>query len=163
MKPINMKKWEIDALLDGRKTTARRLIRPQPDSAPSQMDKKPYLPGDILWVRENIKMPKKDARIFLQVTAVHGEHLQDIDSEGVLREGVQSKKPEWLKVDFADLWNGALKPADLDIFEWWKNPWVWVIEFEQIGQKMTIEQIIIERKRHEVYGKSTGQRPEISG
>lgn len=33
---------------------------------------------------------------------------------------------------FSHLWDSTIKPADLDMYGWEANPWVWVIEFEQI-------------------------------
>lgn len=44
-------------------------------------------------------------------------------------------KPEWLRVEFADLWNSTIKDGDLAIYGWEADPWVWVIEFERISKE----------------------------
>lgn len=30
------------------------------------------------------------------------------------------------------LWNSTIKPADLPLYGWEANPWVWIYEFERI-------------------------------
>lgn len=129
----------------------------------------PYKPGDILYVREtwckgsldygkeqyyyradnptfhcrwnpSIHMPKAAARIWLRVTDVKVERLQDITGEGVLAEGVsnQSSNPSmgrrWenqQRMEFEKVWNSTIKKKDLDRYGWEANPWVWVIGFER--------------------------------
>lgn len=114
----------------------------------------PYQPGDILWVREtwaempygfvyrvdgeepegwdqddrwrpSIHMPKKAARLFLRVTGVRVERLQEIDDAGVVAEGLE------IGCYFDELWNRTIKKRDLPAYGWDANPWVWVIEFER--------------------------------
>lgn len=113
-----------------------------------------YRPGDILWVREtwaempygivyradgeepegwdqddrwrpSIHMPKKAARLFLRVTGVRVERLQEIDDAGVVAEGLE------IGCYFDELWNRTIKKRDLPAYGWDVNPWVWVIEFER--------------------------------
>ncbi len=79
---------------------------------------------NIPW-KPSIHMPKKAARIFLKVTDIRPERLQDIDDNGVVAEGLQIGDP------FDDLWNSIIKKADQDRYGWDANPWVWVIEFER--------------------------------
>lgn len=71
----------------------------------------------------SIHMPKKVARIFLKVTDVRVERLQDMGCEDYEKEGLEG--------DFKELWNSTLKKSDIDIYGWDANPWVWVIEFER--------------------------------
>ncbi len=89
----------------------------------------------------SIHMPKEAARIFLRVTNVRVERLQDINGYGVLAEGVDNGKSNptmgrrWenmQRMAFSDVWDRTIKEADLDKYGWESNPWVWVIEFERI-------------------------------
>lgn len=75
--------------------------------------------------RPSIHMPKAAARIWLKVTEVRVERLQDIDDDGVVSEGLQIGDP------FEELWDSTIKKKDLDRYGWNANPWVWVIEFER--------------------------------
>jgi hypothetical protein len=43
---------------------------------------------------------------------------------------------------FISLWNSTIKPADLDIYGWNANPWVWVYEFEKINPELIEERDI---------------------
>lgn len=123
----------------------------------------PICPGDILYVREtwckgylmnakeryyykaddndflctwhpSIHMPKEAARIWLKVTDVRVERLQDMWASDVSKEGIRFNKPtaadEMLKA-FAKLWDSTIKKSDLDRYGWNASPWVWVIEFER--------------------------------
>ena len=40
-----------------------------------------------------------------------------------------------VRYDFSRLWDSTIKPADLPVYGWEGNPWVWVIEFEQISKE----------------------------
>ena len=101
----------------------------------------------IKW-HPSIHMPKEAARIFLKVTDVHAERLQEITAEGALDEGTKVEFPEpktsyislaYTKMrlepaarrSFANLWNSTIKPADLPVCGWQADPWVWVIRFER--------------------------------
>ena len=209
-KPILFNDDMVKAILEGRKTQTRRIVKPKGRLAeegyivvdegksrqfmPGYLSfcvsdwistryldiKKPANAGDILWVREtwctpyvpdkyayradygdhdvipnpvdnvelsanmfrwhpSIHMPKQAARIFLRVTDVHVERLQDITAAGIRAEGLSTlcafvgdmeiALPEW-----RNLWNSTVKPADLEIYGWEANPWVWVIDFEQCNR-----------------------------
>lgn len=212
--PILFNTDMVRAILDGRKTVTRRVIKPQPE--PEQIYKIGYCTdgdrsdigkfgfgthecggkilyvkppcnhGDILYVREafcpnyfdeglagyrgdglrgnrtaykadyhketigdvvpepkwksSIRMPKEVARIWLKVTDIRVERLQDITGDGVLSEGVHNgksnptMKSRWenmQKMAFTDLWNSTIKKIAIDRYGWKANPWVWVIEFER--------------------------------
>lgn len=77
----------------------------------------------------SIHMPKEAARLFLRVTDVRIERLQDIDDDGVVAEGMEIGSP------FDELWDSTIKKADLPRYGWNANPWVWVIEFERISKE----------------------------
>lgn len=220
IKPILFNTEMVRAILDGRKSCTRRLVKPQPDEKQKfplgfvtdstekkevgcfgfgtnecggsiQYVKPPYgyAPGDILYVREtwcalpvneaghmrghcvyyyradgdlrpegwrgkwrlSIHMPKEAARIWLKVTDVRVERLQDITEEQACMEGTDpwdevcyennGWHPTFSDPDsggdpnmvdgFHKLWNSTIKKSDLDRYGWDANPWVWVIEFER--------------------------------
>lgn len=86
--------------------------------------------------KPSLFMPKEAARIWLKVTDVRVERLQDITSEQIGREGVEVEYPHVLNGEekryaFSTLWNSTIKKSDIDRFGWNANPWVWVVEFER--------------------------------
>lgn len=141
--------------------------------------KKPYDVGDILWVREtfafnfregvydhkahyasqdhyygwkpSIHMPKAAARLFLQITDVRIERLNDISDKDSITEGIKTDNCEGKdcyyfypcndlrddsyldspKTSFYSLWNSINGEK-----AWALNPWVWVIEFKQIEKPL---------------------------
>lgn len=182
----------VRAILNGRKTCTRRIVKPQITAHyGAQCIKPPYQPGDILYVREtwerfecwncegdergncpkepkksvlykacgcymyratdeisgdakwhpSIHMPKEAARIWLKVTDVRVERLQDITEDGAEaaidnRGLIHSPENEYDRIytareHFIEIWNRTIKKSDLDIYGWDANPWVWVIEFER--------------------------------
>lgn len=201
----------VRAILDGRKSCTRRIVKPKqfvgllPDKCKNGMPeeflnekkfmfkpycdmtdielinvayKPPYQLGDILYVREtfiqaaahifwykaddkswmskdllwkpSIHMPKEAARIWLKVTDVRVERLQDITEEQACMEGTNPwdeacyENNGWHPTlsdpdsggepniidGFHKLWDSTIKKNDLDRYGWDANPWVWVIEFE---------------------------------
>ena len=215
MKPILFNTEMVRAILDGRKTCTRRIVKPQqlvgllPDKCRNGVPeeflkekkfmfkpycdmtdielintayKAPYQPGDILYVREtwhkylkrvgsggncrlqefygyrasiansedaeepwkpSIHMPKEAARLFLRVTNVRVERLQDITENGAKAEGaidnrgfIHSPDNEYdrihtAKENFIEIWNRTINKSNLDFYGWDANPYVWVIEFER--------------------------------
>lgn len=96
---------------------------------------------DIPKWRPSIHMPKEIARIFLRVTDVRVERLWDIDSTGILAEGVSNGKSNpamgkrWenmQRMAFSELWDSTIHKKDMAKYGWATNPWVWVIEFEKV-------------------------------
>lgn len=222
VKPILFNTDMVRAILDGRKTVTRRVVKPQPwgtcpntggdhelepdnfcggvatgfvcgrcghGVCPPRM-KYPVgealfrpmcWPGDILYVREtwnrvklagesewhyeyrascenpayfsdgffsewrpSIHMPKKAARLFLRVTGVRVERLQNMTAEDSLKEGVKLHLNNILRGEstlkpFAQAWDSTIKPADRDRYGWDANPWVWVIEFERISKEAALK------------------------
>lgn len=221
IKPILFNTEMVRAILDGRKSCTRRIVKPQqlvgllPDKCKNGMPeeflkkkklmfkpycdmtdielintayKAPYHPGNILYVREtwteecgkyyyranydsdylepcetlsggyparcrnyagcegctasstriywhpSIHMPKEAARIFLQVTDVRVERLQEITETQAQAEGCNSGLLTGActaRGQFEDLWDSTVKKSDLSRYGWDANPWVWVIEFER--------------------------------
>lgn len=220
--PILFNTESVQAILAGRKTCTRRVVKPMPqgyfevnesplyiyDTDPPQGTiTPPYQPGDILYVREtwhkaglvddfdrvidgtekyyyaagpeipcfdfwvdpetgehkdrmpwkpSIHMPKEAARIWLKVTDVRVERLQEITEDQTEEEGFlftppclhltgenycDIDGPCTSKIKYCDmgagelfgkvLWNSTIKKTDLDRYGWDANPYVWVIEFER--------------------------------
>ena len=222
MKQILFNTEMVRAILDGRKSCTRRIVKhdvkailnsPYHKEHPEVEDKQiisklcmpPYQIGDILYVREtwehfeccccegdehgncyrepqqsvlnkscgcymyratdeiygdakwhpSIHMPKEAARIWLKVTDVRVERLQDITEDETFEEGLDFTPPCLhltgenycdidgpctSKIKYCDmssgelfgevLWNPTIKKSDLDRYGWEANPYVWVIEFE---------------------------------
>ena len=157
MKQILFNTEMVRAILDGRKSCTRRIVKPQqlvgllPDKCkngvPEEFLKekklmfKPekfYRDGkeiEMKW-HPSLHMPKDAARIFLRVTNVRVERLQEITTNQIEQEGVETEYPHVLngeekKYAFQNLWNSTIKKSDLDRYGWDANPYVWVIEFER--------------------------------
>lgn len=88
--------------------------------------------------RPSIHMLKEAARIFLKVTDVRVERLQDMDYMDAVYEGIdvpidpETGYPAYNPLDdFINLWDSTIKKKDLHIYGWDVNPYVWVIEFER--------------------------------
>lgn len=195
IKPILFNTQMVQAILEGRKTTTRRIIKDVEPFGKALVTPKgifskeglvrhgPYHIGDILYVREtwmiqsmknfekNVKflykarptklnevhvsnkryeemlkfeckngwqpslfMPKEAARIFLRVTGIRIERLQDITEKGIKAEGITEEWPSYARDKFQELWDSTTKE-----YKWRLNPYVWVIEFERI-EKSEVEQ-----------------------
>ena len=197
IKPILFNTEMVRAILDGRKSCTRRLVKFLSGENPRWtgyikdglmlyngknepcIRKAPYQPGDILYVREtwerfecwncegdergncpkepqksvfdktcgcymyratdeiygdarwrpSIHMPKEAARIWLKVTDVRVERLQDMTDDDAEAEGCFDYTSTAL--GFPDVWDSTIKKSDLDRYGWDASPWVWVIEFER--------------------------------
>lgn len=187
IKPILFNTEMVRAILDGRKSCTRRVIKHNVDAilnSPYHMQhpevedawlikklcRPPYEPGDILYVREtwcglpvneaghmrghtiyyykadgelrpkgwrgtwhpSIHMPKEAARIWLKVTAVHVERLQDMTDDDAEAEGCFDYSSTAL--GFFDVWDSTIKKSDRDRYGWAANPYVFVIEFSKIDK-----------------------------
>lgn len=227
IKPILFNTEMVRAILDGRKSCTRRLVKFLAKKNPLWtgyikdglmlyngrnepcIRKAPYQPGDILYVREtwnicnmncednsitfiyradkdeeksaktvivsdeiyekyedsvaennpewhpSIHMPKEAARIWLKVTNVKVERLQEMKPVDVIKEGAypdcwdclntygesgsqccygteeQCSQCDEVMMEWEKLWNSTIKKSDLDCRGWDANPWVWEIEFER--------------------------------
>lgn len=90
----------------------------------------------------SIHMPKEAARIWLKVTDVRVERLQEITEAEAILEGaidnrafIHSPDNEYdhihtAREHFMDIWNSTIEKSDFDTYGWDENPYVWVIEFE---------------------------------
>lgn len=219
--PILFNTEMVRAILDGRKTATRRIVKPPYFVQGDENDKRtlitlrtapkgsyifrkighmpypdtPYKPGDILYVREtwfyeqhmedktagkpdlpsgkyshryiykaddqdypvnmgvgaygwhpSIHMPKEAARIWLEVTDVRVERIQDMNLDDFLSEGVVVRPEAFndpenaygqAKEIFKEIWDSTVKKTDIDEYSWKANPWVWVIEFKRCKKPET--------------------------
>lgn len=85
--------------------------------------------GNVIKWHPSIHMPKEAARIWLKVTNVRVERLQDMTDDDAEAEGCFDYTSTAL--GFPDVWDSTIKKSDLDSYGWTANPWVWVIEFER--------------------------------
>lgn len=205
-KSIVLDTWEVQAVLEGKKTRLSQVIKPQPDiciyseckssnfiydcmannlycgtcGKPQSYEKSTkkysvereytamYQPGDILWVREkffgtfgsidnqdlcyathcpcglsdeehanvksyrpSIHMPRAAARIFLRVTDVRAERVQDITPKDLKIEGIIASGICGELFDFIKLWNSRNAKRG---YGWDVNPWVFVYELERVNE-----------------------------
>lgn len=103
----------------------------------------------------SIHMPKEAARIWLKVTDVKVERLQEMKPVDVIKEGAypdcwdclntygesgsqccygteeECSQCDEVMMEWEKLWNSTIKKSDIDRYGWDANPWVWVIEFER--------------------------------
>lgn len=97
--------------------------------------------------KPSIHMPKEVARIFLKVTDVRLERLNDMSvndaiSEGINMDGLVTNQGiieyrVWNR--WNELWDSTIPKKDLDKYGSEANPWVWVIEFERITKEQAYE------------------------
>jgi len=160
MKPIIFNTEMVRAILDGRKTQTRRIVSKKWltlvekvleangkwvwDTADAELTTPYGRPGDILWVRETVCIPPVNwaARIFLRVTDLRVERLQNIteadgQAEGIERislgpdeiDGVQvHPMTSTYRAAFSAAWDAIYSKRG---FGWQNNPWVWVAEFQR--------------------------------
>lgn len=89
-------------------------------------------------------MPKEAARIFLKDKDVRVERLQDMNEVDTAKEGIRTdiqthRLDDWDFIEnfggidiFKVLWDSTINKADIALYGWDANPWIWVIEFERI-------------------------------
>lgn len=77
--------------------------------------------------RPSIHMPKWAARIWLEITDIRVERVQDISEADAESEGIIC--PEWYSGEFKILWDSINKNRG---YGWETNCWVWVVEFKRI-------------------------------
>jgi hypothetical protein len=190
--PILFSTPMVQAILEGRKTMTRRVVKQPLDNRGVRTTNVPFEDwhgneikcpygqvGDTLWVRETFKwstaiptqaiykadyteqelkehpvkwkpclfMPREACRIFLKITNIRVERLQDISVQDAINEGIENIKegdPYGFKIysngniqgstggthiSFASLWQSINGEQS-----WNNNPWVWVVEFEKVNR-----------------------------
>lgn len=93
---------------------------------------------EVVW-KPSIHMPKKLARIWLEITDVRVERLNDISQSDAIAEGAPPSHPTIDAIsrecgfpDFPRSWFGQTWWHIYGKKNWQDNPWVWVIEFKRI-------------------------------
>ena len=109
-----------------------------------------FYKADVLRGSENGKwkpsifMPKEAARIWLEVTDIRVERIQDISENDAQEEGCPGKLLKELIPDSIEINRYSLTPSEQFIelwdkinklrgYGWDKNPWVWVISFKRLN------------------------------
>lgn len=147
--------------ITGGRMTEAGFVADVPDDEASNglVIKPPYVVGDVLAVKETwakvpgvppyvyratcydgIKrkwrqsnhMPNDAARIFLLVTGMKVERLQDITIGDVEREGIFLNGTLFPVDEFIKLWDSGLAKTKRDIHAWKSNPWVYAVLFKRI-------------------------------
>lgn len=88
----------------------------------------------------SIHMPKAAARIFLRVTDVRVNRLQDMTENDAIRDFdlcADAIRAVGMETLCKSVWDSTIRKADLDKYGWSANPWVWTIEFARIGKEET--------------------------
>ena len=108
------------------------------------------LPVRWKWKRDYLPsmfMPKKFARLWLEVTAVRVERLRDISTSDVWAEGISQDEYETWVEDCSNIGGGGHCELPQAWFErlwnsingkkhpWESNPWVWVYTFNRIERQ----------------------------
>jgi len=108
-----------------------------------------YGPYNGMKWKPSIHMPKKAARIWLEVVSVNVERLQNIteedaNAEGVLlmqKDGAGSAYKDYTgkmlcltsaRDSFESLWRSINNDPKKPNTHWDANPWVWVVEFKKV-------------------------------
>lgn len=108
-----------------------------------------------IW-KPSIHMPKDAARIWLEITSIGVERLQDISYQDAKAEGIEpigencegatlfrnyENPPDYIaegelssRLSFRSLWDSInSKPGNRKPVTWNSNPWVWVISFKVLS------------------------------
>lgn len=103
----------------------------------------PDYPDEFKW-QPSIHMPKRAARIWLQVEDVQLERLMDISEADAIAEGVEfvKRNGEVIYQDYINLHNHLMTARSSFLTLWTSingfdslksNPWVWVIKFKVLS------------------------------
>ncbi|OQA48405.1 MAG: hypothetical protein BWY46_01412 [Firmicutes bacterium ADurb.Bin300] len=144
--PVRKSPYQVGDILYARETWSPVWVRPKRYQYKASPEVSENVP--ISWY-PSIHMPKEAARIFLKVTGVRCERLQDISEAQIKAEGIdtcshcyhfngeckdfRAARECKLQSAFIKTWNSTIKKQDLSKYGWQANPWVWVYEFEKVA------------------------------
>jgi hypothetical protein len=106
-------------------------------SHPAGWENEPDSPDALKW-RSPMFMPKKYARIWLEITGVRVEQLQAISEADAIAEGVWTASPDMSMSSVTKNHIGAYRKLWDELngkrgFGWEMNPWVWVLESKRVN------------------------------
>lgn len=105
----------------------------------------------VKW-KSPIFMPRWASRIFLEITDIRVERVQEITADDCEKEGIEEAidympsddgdikvvDGETMVDDYRDLWNSLNAKRG---YPWESNPWVWVISFKVLNNGLTWEEV----------------------
>ena len=125
---VGDKLWVRETYFDTRKFKDCPLFYDVPDFI-YKADKYAFI-GEHKW-KPSLFMPKEAAYIWLEVTGVRCERLQDISNKDCVSEGILSDGSNGDEYRlFINLWE-SINGKD----SWLANPWVFVYEFKRIEKQ----------------------------
>ena len=105
--------------------------------------------GEFSRWKPSIHMPKDAARIWLEITDIRVERVQEITEQDAIAEGIEFRNGYWMgglhevkgthkcrpfaRAAFIDLWDSINEKRG---YGWSANPWVWVVEFRVINREV---------------------------
>jgi uncharacterized protein YhfF len=132
--PLEIAPYQLGDILYVRETWNRNPFKTGTSYA-YRASKETWFFRDMKW-KSSSCMPKEVARIFLKVTDVRVERVQDITEEDAKAEGVNGIVDIFFKsirnghiLFFSDMWNKLYEKKG---YSWDTNPWIWIREFERI-------------------------------
>jgi len=143
----------LAAVLDGKKTVTRRIIKPQPDTTEDYLRKHSAWDEDLslsdhvnnAWrsgfidvecpygnVGDMLSVDSPGIVASLEITDVRVEQLHMISLGQIVKEGLAESIYEFTPMTqafpvFEQLWDSIY-----GVGSWAANPWVWVIEFKRV-------------------------------
>ena len=102
-------------------------------SADNESDQNQKSVCQIRW-KPATQMPSNAAQIFLEITDIKLQRLQDITLDEISREGIWLPGSLFPKDTCAARWDSALSDKKRSQYGWNMNPWVWVFSFRRCKQ-----------------------------
>ncbi len=102
------------------------------DSPPGSASDEARKDFGVKW-KPSIHMPRAACRILLEITGVRIKQIQDVTTEQLIAEGLQTRLREHdAECDLLHQWKELWASLNGDE-SWDANPWVWVVEFRRVA------------------------------